>query len=216
MAKRSCTFGNRPAFRADRLWLLFSSLRPKKRLDRSVISAVQKTASARVEPVGCESTTEAMDHKQHLLQNSMAFKASTYEGLRFSCKFGTRKFRLCSFSVLPLDLAGLAGPTEILGRRSSGNTGVDEKKDTICLHWRLGAEIVSNFLHKLFEHPLGSGTSRQNCRTCRGQNSFSPGLWIWREEMSFQERGTPRKVFSTSTLSRGQPPPHGAVLGPKI
>ena len=57
------------------------------------------------------------------------------------------------------------------------------------------------FLHKLFEHPQGSGTSLQTSRDTSKHKEDK----LSRESTS----------FSATTPSRGRPPPHWAVSGPK-
>ena len=48
-------------------------------------------------------------------------------------------------------------------RNSPGNSEIQVQSGLYCLLWR--TKVRTNvFLHKLFEHPQGSGTSRQNSR----------------------------------------------------
>ena len=62
------------------------------------------------------------------------------------------------------------------------------------------------FLHKLFEHPQGSRTSQQNSRDVPRLLSSKP------KEDKLLREGT---NFSAATPSRGRPPSHRVVSGPK-
>ena len=67
---------------------------------------------------------------------------------------------------------------------------------------------VFKVLHKLFEHPQRLGTSQNNSRDIPGHR-FLPAK---PKEDKVSSAGT---NFSTTTPSRGRPPPHPAVSGPR-
>ena len=67
-------------------------------------------------------------------------------------------------------------------------------------------ECTRTCLDKLFEHPQGSGTSRHNSRDIPDSSLRNP------RKTNFQGRA---RAFWAPPLSRGRPPPHRAVSGPK-
>ena len=114
-----------------------------------------------------------------------------------------------SFQDVPVNWA-LDGPPKLhhilhCNQRSS-SPGARSRVRAYSLLLKTSHEIIGAIIFQTnFEYPQRSGISRQNSRGIPALPFEAPRNKISREGMN----------FSTSTPSRGRPPPHSAVSGPQ-